>query len=185
MKTCKICNTEKPLTDFVTGKRYRDGHRPYCKDCFYTEKRKQYARDTGQGFPLKRGRRTQAPSEEKVKKIICDLDARKGSITELAVKHNVTRQYVSLVWHKQLLDRRAAKPGRQQGSRLTLTRRIAQIPLLLTKDTFTQSELAQIFSVDGKTIRRDISVLSEFYPIVTKKRGREVQYRIFTSKFDE
>ena len=32
-KTCKQCNIEKPITDFHTDKRSRDGHRVICKQC--------------------------------------------------------------------------------------------------------------------------------------------------------
>lgn len=32
-KTCKQCNIEKPIIDFHTDKRSRDGHRVICKQC--------------------------------------------------------------------------------------------------------------------------------------------------------
>ena len=32
-KTCKQCNIEKPITDFHTDKRSKDGHRVICKQC--------------------------------------------------------------------------------------------------------------------------------------------------------
>ena len=32
-KTCKQYNIEKPITDFHTDKRSRDGHRVICKQC--------------------------------------------------------------------------------------------------------------------------------------------------------
>ena len=33
MKTCKSCNTDKPLTEFHKRKESKDGHQSYCKNC--------------------------------------------------------------------------------------------------------------------------------------------------------
>jgi hypothetical protein len=33
MKTCKRCNTEKPLEEFATRLRNKDSRQPYCKEC--------------------------------------------------------------------------------------------------------------------------------------------------------
>ena len=32
-KLCKVCNTEKPLSDMAKGKQYKDGYRFKCKSC--------------------------------------------------------------------------------------------------------------------------------------------------------
>jgi ribosomal protein S27AE len=33
MKTCRSCNTEKPISEFYVHPRMRDGHLSFCKDC--------------------------------------------------------------------------------------------------------------------------------------------------------
>lgn len=33
IKICTDCHTEKPLDDFNKGKAYKDGHKPFCRDC--------------------------------------------------------------------------------------------------------------------------------------------------------
>lgn len=58
-----------------------------------------------------------------------------------------------------------------------LTERMALLPLLLAERPYSQRELAEIFRVHGKTIRRDIDALSRHYPIVDERDGREVCYR--------
>jgi predicted DNA-binding transcriptional regulator YafY len=58
-----------------------------------------------------------------------------------------------------------------------LTERMAQLPLLIAERPHTQRELAELFHVHGKTIRRDIDALSRSYPIVDERDGREVSYR--------
>lgn len=58
-----------------------------------------------------------------------------------------------------------------------LTERMLHLPLLLAERPHTQQELADFFHVHGKTIKRDIDVLSRFYPIVDERDGREVTYR--------
>ncbi len=57
-----------------------------------------------------------------------------------------------------------------------LTERLAMIPLLLTERSRTQRELAEQFSVNPKTIRRNIDELSRHHPIVIERKGREVRY---------
>jgi hypothetical protein len=32
-KVCKVCGNRKPLDEFYTGKVYKDGHQPDCKEC--------------------------------------------------------------------------------------------------------------------------------------------------------
>ncbi len=62
-------------------------------------------------------------------------------------------------------------------SRLKMTRRIATLPLLLKeRGSVSKVELAGIFEVTGKTIWRDLKVLSEIYPITSELRGRQVYY---------
>ncbi len=57
-----------------------------------------------------------------------------------------------------------------------LTERMVLIPLLLAEHPRSQQDLARHFSVSGKTIKRDIDVLSAHYPITEVREGRELQY---------
>ena len=57
-----------------------------------------------------------------------------------------------------------------------LTERLALIPVLLTERSRTQRELAEQFSVNPKTIRRNVDELSRHHPIVIERKGREVKY---------
>jgi len=58
-----------------------------------------------------------------------------------------------------------------------LTERITRIPLLLAECPRSQRELAQTLHVSGKTIRRDIDILSSYYPVLAERDGREITYR--------
>lgn len=58
-----------------------------------------------------------------------------------------------------------------------LTERMLHLPLLLAERPHSQQELADIFHVHSKTIKRDIDALSRYYPIVDERDGREVTYR--------
>lgn len=58
-----------------------------------------------------------------------------------------------------------------------LTERMTRIPLLLTERSRSQRELARVLHVSGKTIRRDIDILSSYYPIISERDGREISYR--------
>jgi hypothetical protein len=53
-KTCKQCNIEKPITDFHTDKRSRDGHGVICKQCIKenlnSKKKKQMELTKVRGF---------------------------------------------------------------------------------------------------------------------------------------
>lgn len=52
-KTCKVCQTEKSVTDFHSHKSCRNGVRPECKDCFNEKStvRSQLYRNS---YPVKR-----------------------------------------------------------------------------------------------------------------------------------
>jgi predicted DNA-binding transcriptional regulator YafY len=58
-----------------------------------------------------------------------------------------------------------------------LTERMMRLPLLLAERPHSQQELARIFNVNSKTIRRAIDALSGYYPIMDERDGREVVYR--------
>lgn len=45
MKTCSKCNTEKAKTEFYKGKKYRDGHQPWCKQCSNEARMTSYYKD--------------------------------------------------------------------------------------------------------------------------------------------
>jgi predicted DNA-binding transcriptional regulator YafY len=57
-----------------------------------------------------------------------------------------------------------------------LTERMLHLPLLLAERPHSQQELAHIFNVKTRTIRRDIDALSVYYPIVDERDGRAVIY---------
>lgn len=57
-----------------------------------------------------------------------------------------------------------------------LSDRMLRLPLLLSERPHSQQELARIFNVNTKTIRRDLDILSRPYPIVSERDGREVMY---------
>jgi predicted DNA-binding transcriptional regulator YafY len=57
-----------------------------------------------------------------------------------------------------------------------LTERMLHLPLLLAERPHSQQELAQIFKVKARTIRRDIDALSLYYPIIDERDGRAVIY---------
>ncbi|HKV42626.1 MAG TPA: HTH domain-containing protein [Blastocatellia bacterium] len=57
-----------------------------------------------------------------------------------------------------------------------LTHRLAEAPYLLSERPWTVSQLATHFDVDKKTIRRTVTALSRFHPIVENRQGREISY---------
>jgi predicted DNA-binding transcriptional regulator YafY len=57
-----------------------------------------------------------------------------------------------------------------------LTERMAVIPLLLAARPHSQRELAIHFGVNTKTIRRDVDILSGYYPIVLTREEKELRY---------
>ena len=57
-----------------------------------------------------------------------------------------------------------------------LTERMALIPLLLAECPHSQRELATLFQVNSKTIRRDLDILSRHYPIISIHEDKEVRY---------
>jgi predicted DNA-binding transcriptional regulator YafY len=63
-----------------------------------------------------------------------------------------------------------------------LTERTVLIPLLLVERAYSQKELATLFNVDTKTIRRNINVLSSHYPITEERCGRELYYHSYGSQ---
>ncbi|MGA9994155.1 MAG: WYL domain-containing protein [Pyrinomonadaceae bacterium] len=58
-----------------------------------------------------------------------------------------------------------------------LTARMVELQLLLTERAYSQRELIAYFKVDRKTIKRDIDILSAYYPILEEQDGREIRYR--------
>jgi predicted DNA-binding transcriptional regulator YafY len=61
--------------------------------------------------------------------------------------------------------------------RTALTERLIQILFKLIRRAHSRPELAREFGVNAKTISRDIDALSFEYPIVSKRKGREVFYQ--------
>jgi predicted DNA-binding transcriptional regulator YafY len=56
------------------------------------------------------------------------------------------------------------------------------LPLLLAERRHSQQELAHIFNVKTRTIRRDIDAISRYYPIVDERDGRAVVY-VFSDSY--
>ena len=72
--------------------------------------------------------------------------------------------------------------------RKTLTERLTQIIFKLIRRPHSRQELARNFSVNPKTIGRDIDALGLEYPIVEEKQGREIFYKFsddFTFDFPQ
>ncbi|MGH9941508.1 MAG: helix-turn-helix transcriptional regulator [Pyrinomonadaceae bacterium] len=63
------------------------------------------------------------------------------------------------------------------GHRGDLTSRVLELQLKLLEGRRSQQELAAHFGVNGKTIRRDIEVLSRLLPVTEERDGRQVYYR--------
>jgi len=45
MKKCNKCDNERELSDFYTGRGYKDGIRPVCKICLRAERNARYLKD--------------------------------------------------------------------------------------------------------------------------------------------
>ncbi|MEP7036901.1 MAG: WYL domain-containing protein [Acidobacteriota bacterium] len=60
--------------------------------------------------------------------------------------------------------------------RKALTERLIQILFKLVRRPHSRQELAREFAVNAKTIKRDLDVLSQEFPITEEKRGREIFY---------
>lgn len=67
--------------------------------------------------------------------------------------------------------------GQNQSHRGDLTERLIRILFLLAERPHSQRELAQLFEVDGVTIRRNLTELSRHYQIEYPMEGRERIYR--------
>lgn len=61
--------------------------------------------------------------------------------------------------------------------RTALTERLIQILFLLIRRPHSRQELAREYGVNAKTISRDLDALSLEYPIISKRKGREVFYQ--------
>jgi predicted DNA-binding transcriptional regulator YafY len=72
----------------------------------------------------------------------------------------------------------ASLPQAISSRRLWAIRRLIELPLLLKQRTWSQAALANLFEVDGVTIRRDVQALSSYWPIETIRKGRYVFYRL-------
>ncbi len=64
------------------------------------------------------------------------------------------------------------KPSR----RGNMTERLIRIPLTLAERPHSRQELCRLFNVDAKTISRDFTIFSTYYPITEERDGREVRY---------
>jgi predicted DNA-binding transcriptional regulator YafY len=73
-------------------------------------------------------------------------------------------------------DTRSKHRPRRASHRGDLTERMVLIPLKLAERPHTQRELAAAFGASGRTIRRDITVLTAHYPILDELDGHEVRY---------
>lgn len=65
-KTCKRCNQSKPLNCFGTGKRYKDGLKNWCKEC-YRGYQHEYRQKNSKSFRAKQREYRQRPEVQKRK----------------------------------------------------------------------------------------------------------------------
>jgi predicted DNA-binding transcriptional regulator YafY len=61
--------------------------------------------------------------------------------------------------------------------RTDLTERLVQLLFKLVRRPHSRQELAREYGVDAKTVSRDIDALAREYPIVRRRRGREILYQ--------
>lgn len=61
--------------------------------------------------------------------------------------------------------------------RTALTERLIQILFKLVRRPHSRQELAREYGVNAKTISRDVDALSLEYPIISRRKGREVFYQ--------
>ena len=57
-----------------------------------------------------------------------------------------------------------------------LTYRLTEMPYLLSERQWSVRELSRRYEVSPKTIRRDLTALTRFHPIVDERRGKEIVY---------
>ena len=96
--------------------------------------------------------------------------------SNLARKFQISKTYL------YQLVRDVARPPRTEAAssnhRLSLIRRIIELPLLLQEGWIEQEELREMYEVDAVTIRRDIKALSDYWPIERGFKGRKIRYRL-------
>lgn len=56
--------------------------------------------------------------------------------------------------------------------------RLIELPLLLQRREYTQSELTRLYEIDRKTLKSDLRIIAEYYPVRERKSGRHVYYWI-------
>jgi len=71
-----------------------------------------------------------------------------------------------------------AKTSKKDKHRLSMIRRLIELPLLLQQRECSHQFLIGLYDCNSVTIRRDIRALSDYWPIDRIQRGREVVYRI-------
>lgn len=84
MKTCKICKTHKPLTDFHKDKKSSDGHFSYCKVCGKEKSRAKYL--ANKDSIIAKQKAYQAANQDKIK---ARVEARKDKIREYQKQYKI------------------------------------------------------------------------------------------------
>jgi hypothetical protein len=56
--------------------------------------------------------------------------------------------------------------------------RLLELPLLLRGRECTQSELTRLYEVDRKTLKSDLRIIAEYWPVRERKQGRFIYYSI-------
>jgi len=56
--------------------------------------------------------------------------------------------------------------------------RLIELPILLRGREYTQSELTRLYEIDRKTLKSDLRIIAEYYPVMERKSGRQVYYSI-------
>lgn len=78
------------------------------------------------------------------------------------------------------LKKASASPYKyvERPNRLRSSYRLIELPLLLRGREYSQSELTALYEIDRKTLKSDLAIIAEYWPVQEEKRGRKVYYTI-------
>lgn len=81
---------------------------------------------------------------------------------------------------RRMLKKASASPNKyaDRPGHLRAHYRLIELPLLLRGRECSQSELTDLYEVDRKTLKTDLTIIAEYWPIREEKRGRYVYYSI-------
>lgn len=85
-KECKLCGEVKPVSEFTTNKRYKDGYYKHCKVCHYTlYGRNKHLKDT---YGVTNEEYTQLLQNQDYKCLVCNKKHEETPHKRLAVDHS-------------------------------------------------------------------------------------------------